>query len=67
MTNGRFKATRHRVKDIGVERYSVPFFFEPRSDTKFEFPDDSSVITYGPWMTSIMRQFQYQYGHVPQV
>ena len=67
LTNGRFKATRHHVKDIGVERYSVPFFFEPRSDSKFEFPDDSSVITYGPWMTSVMRKFQYQYGHVPQV
>ncbi|MFN9897992.1 MAG: 2OG-Fe(II) oxygenase family protein, partial [bacterium] len=25
----RFKATRHRVLDIGCERYSCPFFLEP--------------------------------------
>ena len=29
MSNGRFKATVHRVVDIGEERYSVPFFYEP--------------------------------------
>lgn len=29
MTGGRVKATKHRVKDIGRDRYSVPFFFEP--------------------------------------
>jgi isopenicillin N synthase-like dioxygenase len=26
----RFKATRHRVLDIGCERYSSPFFLEPK-------------------------------------
>ena len=29
MMNGRFKSTRHRVMDIGRNRYSVPFFMEP--------------------------------------
>ncbi|XP_046365943.2 2-oxoglutarate-dependent dioxygenase 33-like [Haliotis rufescens] len=29
-SNGRFKATRHRVVETGIDRYSVPFFFEPR-------------------------------------
>lgn len=29
MMGGRFKATRHRVIDIGVDRYSVPFFMSP--------------------------------------
>ncbi|XP_067679811.1 isopenicillin N synthase-like [Haliotis asinina] len=29
-SNGRFKATRHRVVETGMDRYSVPFFFEPR-------------------------------------
>ena len=29
MTSGRIKATEHRVREIGRERYSVPFFFEP--------------------------------------
>ena len=26
-TNGRFKATQHRVVNIGKERYSLPLFF----------------------------------------
>jgi len=29
ITNGTLKATQHRVLDIGVERYSSPYFFEP--------------------------------------
>ena len=29
ITNYKLKATKHRVLDIGVERYSSPFFFEP--------------------------------------
>jgi len=29
ITNGKLKATKHRVLDIGVERYSSPYFFEP--------------------------------------
>ena len=29
MTNYRVKATMHRILDIGISRYSSPFFFEP--------------------------------------
>ncbi|XP_046566875.1 2-oxoglutarate-dependent dioxygenase 33-like [Haliotis rubra] len=29
-SNGRFKATRHRVVETSMDRFSVPFFFEPR-------------------------------------
>lgn len=29
---GRFKATRHRVIDIGIDRFSVPFFMCPAFD-----------------------------------
>ena len=29
ITNFKLKATKHRVLDIGVERYSSPYFFEP--------------------------------------
>jgi len=32
-TGGRVKATRHRVIGQGQERYSIPFFFEPRPST----------------------------------
>ncbi len=30
MTNNKFKATKHRVLDIKIERYSCPFFLEPK-------------------------------------
>ena len=29
-SGGKLKATMHRVKDIGIDRYSVPFFLEPK-------------------------------------
>ena len=66
LTKRRFKATYHRVRDIHRDRYSVPFFLEPRFDAKFEFPDDNSTITYGPWLIQRMRRRKYQYGHVPE-
>ena len=65
LTNGRFKSTYHRVRDTGIERYSVPFFFSPRFDARFDFPDDSSTIYYGPWVIQRMRRHKYQYAHVP--
>ena len=65
LTSGRFKSTYHRVRDTGIERYSVPFFFEPRFDGQFDFPDDSSTIYYGPWVIQRMRRHKYQYAHVP--
>ena len=65
VTNRKFKATRHRVRDIGKDRYSVPFFFEPRFDSVLQFPGDASTITYGPWLLQRMKQRKYQYGHLP--
>ena len=32
-TGGRVRATLHRVLSSGAERYSIPFFFEPRPNT----------------------------------
>lgn len=32
MSGGRFVATQHRVRNVGQERFSVPFFFEPGVD-----------------------------------
>ena len=60
MTKRRFKATRHRVRDTGGDRYSVPFFFEPRADAQFEFSseDDLGLITYGPWIVKYVERFQ---------
>ena len=33
-TAGRVKATRHRVVSPGKERFSIPFFYEPRVDAE---------------------------------
>ncbi len=33
-TGGRIKATEHRVLGSGRERFSIPFFFEPRVDAE---------------------------------
>ena len=66
VTNGRFRATPHRVRDTGKKRYSVPFFLEARSNAKFEFPD-SSIITYGPWLVERLRRHKYQFAHLPPV
>jgi len=30
VTDGKLKSTVHRVLDIGRERYSSPYFFEPK-------------------------------------
>jgi len=35
-TNGRFKATQHRVVNMGQERYSLPLFFAVDYDTVIE-------------------------------
>lgn len=32
-TGGRIRATKHRVLSSGQERFSIPFFFEPRPST----------------------------------
>ena len=66
LTNGRYKATYHRVRDTGIERYSVPFFLEPCFYSEFEFPDDSSKIMYGTLAIKRMRRHTYQYEHVPE-
>lgn len=54
VTNQKLKATMHRVLDIGKERYSSPFFLEPRYDavipsdiTKREDEQKEPPIEYG--------------------
>lgn len=73
MMGGRFKATRHRVLDIGVDRYSVPFFLEPSYDGDIgenfmskatgKGPEHKEEA-YGPWMIQqvkyIKKYFEYK-------
>lgn len=47
ITGEKLKATFHRVLDIGKERYSSPFFFEPRYETPIPlnlFENDENKI-----------------------
>ena len=53
ITQGKFKATYHRVLDIGGERYSSPFFFEPSYYTPIPLnlyeDDKTKTVLYGHW------------------
>lgn len=64
MTSNRYKATYHRVIDVGVDRFSAPFFFEPRFDADVSKTINGKPITgvgeykkYGPWMTNRTSMF----------
>jgi len=62
ITNYTLKATKHRVLDIGVDRYSSPFFFEPKYTA--EIPtvlkegledEGSEKLIYGDWLIEKIR------------
>ena len=44
-TGGRLKATKHRVVDLGKDRYSVPFFLEPNYHANIGKPPISQHLT----------------------
>lgn len=68
LTSRKLKATQHRVQDIGIDRFSMPFFFEARYDSEFEFPIDSKTITYGPWaMEKLSTDGKYEFGSLSLV
>jgi isopenicillin N synthase-like dioxygenase len=66
-TGYRLKATKHRVLDIGVERYSSPFFFEPRYAasipstiahlTSASEITDEECVYFGHWVIGKMSLF----------
>lgn len=65
-TNDRFRSTRHRARnDAPVDRYAIPFFFDPRVDTIIEplptcIDDDHPCryppLRYGDHLTSFMNR-----------
>lgn len=67
ITDYKLKATKHRVLDIGVERFSSPFFFEPHylaripnkilSDESANVSEARSEFIYGDWLIDKIREF----------
>ena len=47
MSNGRFKATIHQVMDIGTDRISVPFFYEPHCDANINCKIPRALLPEG--------------------
>lgn len=71
ITNYRLKATKHRVLDIGVERFSSPYFFEPNytakipkqlSENTTATVNDEHEFIYGDWLIDKIREFG-EYKH----
>jgi isopenicillin N synthase-like dioxygenase len=59
-TGGLVKATEHRVLGSGRERYSIPFFYEPKVDAVIEpLPGGPSFepFTYGDHLWAAMTKF----------
>ncbi len=59
-TGGRIKATEHRVLGPGRERYSIPFFYEPRVDAVIRPLSGGAPFdpfTYGDHLWAAMTKF----------
>ncbi|XP_045203129.2 uncharacterized protein LOC123556455 [Mercenaria mercenaria] len=78
MLGGKFKATRHRVIDIGIDRYSVPFFLSPRFDGDIGVNYLSTYTgegpkhvpeKFGPWVLHRMKHEQkyFEYKVLPEI
>jgi isopenicillin N synthase-like dioxygenase len=58
-TGGRIRATEHRVLSTGLERYSIPFFYEPGIDTLITplVEHSFSPFLYGDFVWASATQF----------
>jgi isopenicillin N synthase-like dioxygenase len=61
-TAGRIKATEHRILGPGRERFSIPFFYEPRVDAEiaplpFDRPAAFAPFFYGDHLWAAMTRF----------
>lgn len=62
LVDGQFKATNHRVIDLGTDRYSVPLFYEMHFDGDTSKSISGKIVNaefpkYGPWMTNRTSMF----------
>ena len=69
ITNFKLKATKHRVLDIGVERYSSPYFFEPYYNARtpnsiVENGDEKDEFIYGDWVIEKMIESFGEFKHM---
>jgi len=49
-TGGRIRATEHRVLGSGRERFSIPFFYEPRPDAVIAPLPLAGVENFAPFL-----------------
>jgi isopenicillin N synthase-like dioxygenase len=59
---GRIRATEHRVLGAGIERYSIPFFYEARAEATIaplpiDSPDRFAPYEYGDFLWRRMTSF----------
>lgn len=78
MMGGRLKATRHRVIDIGIDRYTSPFFFTPHfhADIGVNFMSKATgqgpehvPEKYGPWVLNVIKHQKkyFEYRVLPEL
>jgi len=60
-TEGRVKATPHRVRGSEAERISVPLFYNPRHDANVAPPASGQVIEAG---AHLKKRFEETYLHL---
>ena len=70
-TGGKIKATNHRVLGRGEQRYSVPFFFEPRPSTEITPLPIAGIKPFAPflygdhlWATTTKFPENFGLGHL---
>ena len=58
ITGGALKATRHRVLDIGRERFAQPFFLDPKYSQRVPMDvrrEGAETIVFGEWLVRKMK------------
>ena len=71
ITNFQLKATKHRVLDIGIERFSSPFFLDPKYlaliPSNMLEPENEQVeppIIFGEWIVKKLQTYAEWQGFI---